>query len=146
MNRRGLLDSLKNCNPFDANLSMIVVDIDKFKNINDTFGHNVGDSVLKELSQILKTEVKGKSKVARWGGEEFVVIVYTKDINITQNLAEKLRKLIEKFPFTTVKKLTASFGVSIAKNKEESFDDIFEKSDKALYQAKELGRNRVCTF
>jgi len=145
-NRRGLLDSLKDANPFDISLSMIIVDIDKFKNINDTYGHNVGDSVLRELSQILKLNIRDNDKLARWGGEEFVIIVYTKDINITQNVAEKLRQEIEKFDFATVKHITASFGVSIAKNENESFDEIFEKADKALYQAKELGRNRVCSW
>jgi hypothetical protein len=84
--------------------------------------------------------------LARWGGEEFVVIVYTKDINIAQNVAEKLRVAIEKFHFTTVNKLTSSFGVSLVKNKKDTFENIFENADKALYQAKEIGRNRVCTW
>jgi len=145
-NRRGLLDSLENINPFEANLAIIIVDIDKFKSINDTYGHNVGDSVLVELSQILKMQIRENDMVARWGGEEFVIVVYTNNVNIAQSIAEKLRLAIEKFHFTTVKKLTASFGVSMAKNEEETFDDIFEKSDKALYQAKELGRNRVCIW
>ncbi|MGB5868337.1 MAG: GGDEF domain-containing protein, partial [Arcobacteraceae bacterium] len=135
-NRRGLLDTLGDVNLFEINLSMIVVDIDKFKNINDTYGHNVGDSVLKELSQILVAHIRENDMVARWGGEEFVVIVYTKDINVTQNVAEKLRIAIEKYDFTTVKKLTASFGVSIAKNKDESFDDIFEKQIRLFIKLK----------
>ena len=145
-NRRGLLNKLENTNPFESHLSMIVVDIDKFKLINDNFGHNVGDSVLVELSQILKTKIRDNDIVARWGGEEFVIILYTNNISLVENIAEKLRKSIEKFNFTTVKKVTASFGVSTAQNKKESFEDIFEKSDKALYQAKSLGRNRVCTW
>jgi Amt family ammonium transporter len=146
LNRRGLLNQIQDLNPFDADMSIIIVDIDKFKSINDTYGHNVGDSVLSELSAVLKSKTRENDILARWGGEEFLIIVFTDDINIAQNIAEKLRIAIEKFHFTTVKKLTASFGVSIAKNEKETFEEIFEKSDKALYQAKELGRNRVCIW
>lgn len=145
-NRRGLLNKIKDLNPFEMNMSIIIVDIDKFKSINDTYGHNVGDSVLSELSSVLKNKVRENDLLARWGGEEFIIVIYTEDINIVQNIAEKLRVAIEKFHFTTVKKITASFGVSQAKHETETFEDIFEKSDKALYQAKELGRNRVCIW
>ena len=146
LNRRGFMDNIQGQNPFESAISLIVIDIDKFKSINDTYGHNVGDSVLKELSQVVKEKISEDDILVRWGGEEFIVTVFTKDINITQNIAERLREAIENFKFTTVNNVTASFGVSLAKNKEETFEEIFEKADKALYQAKQMGRNRVCSW
>ena len=146
LNRRGLMEIIGEKNPYDHNITLIIIDIDKFKNINDTYGHNVGDSVLVELSSLVKERTVDEDILVRWGGEEFVVVVYTEDLNITQNIAEELREAIEEHEFTTVKKVTASFGVSKAKNQAESFADIFEKADKALYDAKQMGRNRVCTW
>ena len=146
LNRRGLMEIIDGKNPYDFNITVIIIDIDKFKSINDTYGHNVGDSVLVELSSLVKERIVDEDILVRWGGEEFVVVVYTEDLNVTQNIAEELRKAIEEFEFSTVKKVTASFGVSKAKNEDESFSDIFEKADKALYDAKQLGRNRVCSW
>jgi Amt family ammonium transporter len=146
LNRRGLMDMIGEKNPYNDNISLIVIDIDKFKSINDNFGHNVGDSVLVELSKIVKSKIRDDDIFVRWGGEEFVLIVFTDNLNIVENIAEKLRIAIEEFNFTTVKKITASFGVSIPRNDKQNFEDIFENADKALYQAKEMGRNRVCTW
>jgi ammonium transporter, Amt family len=146
LNRRGLQEILDNKNPFKQGICLIIIDIDKFKSINDTYGHSVGDSVLKELSNLISNSLRDEDIFARWGGEEFVVVVYTKDFNVAEQIAEKLRMEVEKFVFTTVKKVTASFGVSHPKDESHTFDILFDHADKALYQAKELGRNRVCTW
>lgn len=146
LNRRALLEKLQNINLFMNEYSVIMIDIDKFKSINDTYGHGVGDSVLKELSQIVKKSIRDKDIFVRWGGEEFLILVNSKDILKVEIMAEKVRKSIELSLFTTVEHITASFGVSSPRNKEQTFEEILENADKALYQAKELGRNRVCSW
>lgn len=146
LNRRGLLEMIEGKTPFEHPLSIIIIDIDKFKAINDTFGHAVGDSVLKELALLTKKLVREGDKVARWGGEEFLIALPTLDITLVEQVAEKIRKSVEEHRFTTVNRITCSFGVSSPKNKTLSFETLFEHADKALYQAKELGRNRVCSW
>ena len=123
-------------------LSMILVDIDHFKNINDTFGHNVGDEVLKEISTLIKSKLKGVDLFARWGGEEFVILLPGTETNGAKILAEKLRVSIEENSFSTVGNLTASFGVG-SYCESESKIDFFNKVDDTLYEAKRTGRNKI---
>lgn len=146
LNRRGLMESIETKPPFIQQMSIIIIDIDKFKSINDTFGHSVGDGVLKELALLTKKTLREGDMVARWGGEEFIVIIKTLDIILAEHLAEKIRISIEEHRFSTVNHITCSFGVSSPKNNSIDFDTLFEHADKALYQAKELGRNRVCSW
>ncbi|MFT5660244.1 MAG: Amt family ammonium transporter [Sulfurimonas sp.] len=145
-NRRALLEKLKDKNIYGANYSIIMIDIDNFKSVNDTYGHSVGDSVLKELSLIVKAIVRDKDIFARWGGEEFLILANSRDLQVVEIVAEKIRQKIEASNFTTVGKITASFGVSSPKNEKQTFENVLEYADKALYQAKELGRNRVCSW
>jgi len=125
-------------------LTLILFDIDHFKKINDTYGHNAGDSVLKELSLLVKGLLHNGEILARWGGEEFVILL--KHIHMTRGaqLASRLQKEIERYPFDIVKNLTCSFGVTQFKagDTEHTF---FERVDNALYEAKENGRNQVVT-
>jgi len=146
LNRRALTDKLNNRNFFKNGLGLVIIDIDNFKNINDTYGHSVGDAVLKELSSIVKKNIRDHDIFARWGGEEFVLIIYANNLNTVETIADKIRIEIEKFTFTTVKNVTASFGASIPKEESQTFKEIFESADKALYQAKKLGKNRVCSW
>ena len=121
---------------------IIILDIDLFKDINDTYGHNVGDSVLKEISSLLNQNIRKSDTLGRWGGEEFLIIVPEGNKHKEQLLAKKLREKIEEYPFTTVKNITASFGV--AKYEEgDNIDTLIKRADDALYKAKEKGRNRV---
>lgn len=145
MNRRGLLEKIKEKTLY-SKYSVAIIDIDKFKSINDTFGHDVGDVVLSELASIVSSNIREKDMFARWGGEEFVLLMNTDDLQIAQNIADKIRGVIENSPFTTVNNITASFGVSSFKNRNETFDDVLKNADKALYDAKKLGRNRVCSY
>jgi len=146
MNRRGLLNRIGGRNPYNNALSLIVIDIDRFKSINDTHGHHVGDTVLKALARTVKEEIRREDYFARWGGEEFVVAVKSLDLHQVQEIAEQLRRSIEAMVHPTVGAVTCSFGVSAPKNCNCDFDQLFENADKALYQAKELGRNRVCSW
>lgn len=145
-NRRALMEKLKDKNLYHAHYSVIMIDIDKFKSVNDTHGHSTGDSVLKELSFIVKSIVRDKDIFARWGGEEFLLLAHSRDLLEVEKIAEKIRIKVESSRFTTVGKITASFGISSPKKAEDTFEEVLECADKALYQAKELGRNRVCSW
>jgi ammonium transporter, Amt family len=144
-NRRGLLEYIKT-KLFEYKYSIVIIDIDNFKLVNDIHGHDVGDEVLKHLTKIISKKIRESDVIARWGGEEFVLIVKSSELEIVQNIAEKLRIDIEKEIFPVVDKITASFGVSSFKNKEQTFEDVFKNADNALYQAKENGRNKVFVY
>jgi len=146
LNRGALMEKINNRNPFRSKFSIAIIDIDNFKSINDTYGHIVGDSVLKELAVLVTQNIRDHDIFARWGGEEFVLVFKTDSLSITESIAEKVRLEIEKATFSTVNRITASLGVSSPKNEQQTFEDIFEQADKALYQAKRLGRNRVCSW
>ncbi|HIE59298.1 MAG TPA: GGDEF domain-containing protein [Hydrogenothermaceae bacterium] len=123
-------------------LSLIIFDIDHFKRINDTYGHKVGDEVLKELAKIIKSVIRKADFVARWGGEEFVILAPETDLDGALNLAEKLRQTVEKHQFPTVKNVTISLGVAQYIDGETP-EEFIIRADMALYKAKENGRNRV---
>lgn len=135
---------ISNNQPF----SIQVYDIDKFKSINDTFGHLVGDFVLKQLGQLLEAHVqKGKSFAGRYGGEEFLVVTIGDDFYEAVNHAELIRKAIESHTFRYSDELTipvtSSIGVSFYPKDGNSFEAVFKRADDALYQAKQSGRNKV---
>lgn len=144
-NRNTALEAVQsktNC----TKLGLIIIDIDHFKMVNDTYGHNTGDEVLKELAHILSKSIRKNDLVARWGGEEFILLIPNTSLIEAESIAEKLRLQIEKYSFPIVKNITASFGVSLCESPEQTFNELFECADKALYQAKNLGRNRVSTY
>lgn len=127
---------------YETDCSIIIMDIDYFKSVNDTYGHNIGDMVLKEIALILKTEVRLTDVLGRWGGEEFLIICNNTKLEGATLLAEKLRRKIEAYDFKKVGKKTASFGVSSI-DKNMIIEEVLDKADKALYAAKENGRNQV---
>jgi diguanylate cyclase (GGDEF)-like protein len=126
-----------------AEISIIFIDIDRFKPINDTYGHQIGDKVLQSFSQVLKNNIRKTDIVGRWGGEEFLIICHEANIEGSLHLAENLRKIIENTSFEYIKELTASFGVASFEDG-DSIDSLVERADKALYKAKHNGRNKVC--
>lgn len=123
-------------------LSVIFLDIDYFKAVNDNYGHFVGDAVLKRIAYILKNSIRQSDIVARWGGEEFIIILSNTALEQGVGIAEFLRKNISDEEFDTIGNITCSFGVAMLKE-EESLKELLNRSDRLLYQAKELGRNRV---
>ncbi|MGL1862267.1 MAG: diguanylate cyclase [Pseudodesulfovibrio sp.] len=133
---------LARSNRYGSHLSVILVDIDHFKKVNDTYGHPVGDDVLKRLAKILKESIRTSDMVCRWGGEEFVILMPETDLEAAAEKAESVRKSIEAYTFPKVGQLTASFGISYPL-KDEAAMVLFERVDQALYQAKDTGRNRV---
>lgn len=129
-------------------LSLIVLDLDYFKVINDDFGHLVGDSVLRYLARLLQTETKGKDLVARIGGEEFAILLEDTHFEDSFKIAEKIRAKIDKSRLTVKNqkkplRITASFGIA-SLDKTDTPETLFERADKALYKAKHSGRNCVC--
>ncbi|MCX6074320.1 MAG: diguanylate cyclase [Campylobacterales bacterium] len=127
---------------FTLPLSMIMIDIDHFKVVNDTYGHDIGDEVLKYLAKIVHNNIRKLDIFARWGGEEFLVLSPGIDLEDARTLAEKLRLAVEEATFPTIKKITISLGVSTFK-KDDTFLELFKRADKGLYYAKEQGRNQV---
>ena len=121
---------------------LLMFDIDFFKKINDTYGHPVGDDVLKSLASLVQKNIRNDDLFARWGGEEFILVVRT-DIQTGLAVAENLRKEIEAYHFGKAKKLTCSFGITESKEN-DTIDAIIKRADEALYDAKKSGRNKVC--
>lgn len=137
-----LEQELHNAQRYNHIFSIIIADIDKFKLINDVYGHQVGDSVLREFSNLLMTNIRNTDIFGRWGGEEFIIICPNTNVDDAFILAEKLREKIKEFNFKTVGKVTSSFGVSTYSNGDDIHSIIY-KSDMALYESKENGRDRV---
>ncbi|MDD2369265.1 MAG: diguanylate cyclase [Sulfuricurvum sp.] len=127
---------------YEAQLSLIYMDIDYFKKINDTYGHDIGDTVLKEIAQIIKDVLRISDYPFRWGGEEFIIVCPSTDLKEIKILSERLRQKIAQNNFSIVDKVTVSIGITQYSD-DESIDEMIKRADQALYQAKERGRNRV---
>ena len=129
-------------------LVMIILDIDKFKNINDTYGHGVGDKVIISLAQNLQDLVRDCDIVSRFGGEEFVVLMYNITLENAQNVAEKIRQHVEKIEVIDndlTLKFTVSLGVALYDENLDgrNLEHTLKRADDALYVAKQSGRNQV---
>ena len=123
-------------------VSFVMLDIDHFKHINDTYGHQVGDEVLVNLTKLIQGKIRNTDALVRWGGEEFVVLCGDTPIQNAQFLAEKLRIAIENTVLIKQQQVTCSFGIA-EMIPDEDPKRLFERADKALYASKEGGRNRV---
>ncbi|WP_372999639.1 diguanylate cyclase [Sulfurimonas sp.] len=123
-------------------MSLILLDIDYFKKVNDVYGHNAGDKTLVQVSHTLLKILRNVDVVCRWGGEEFLIMLPTADLEHAISIAEKLRKAIEDLCIDIVGQVTASFGVSQVREGED-MQDVIDRADKALYLAKDSGRNCV---
>ncbi len=145
-NRRHIQDFLEGemaqAHRYGKHLSVLLIDIDHFKSINDQYGHHVGDQVLVELSQRLRSNLRMSDQVARWGGDEFVVVAPYCRANDALMLAEKLRRIVEKQSFPVAGTVTMSIGISELQI-DETMDGWFKRADGALYEAKSNGRNMV---
>lgn len=148
-NRRKLDESLdeevQRASRYSQELSLIMIDMDYFKDVNDTYGHQVGDDVLIVTAKLISEHVRNVDIVGRYGGEEFVVICPNIDIEQAEVVAEKLRTEIQKHNFEKVGTKTISLGVAEFVEGDTP-DDLVKKADTALYKAKEEGRNRVVRY
>lgn len=124
--------------------TIIMFDIDHFKNVNDTYGHDIGDFVLTELSNVVTSNLRHSDTIARWGGEEFMILAPETTKQVGEQLAEKIRFVLEQHDFSPVPELTCSFGVIHCQDESMANIALLTKLvDEALYKAKESGRNRV---
>ena len=136
------IDVFYDATRYNNEFSVILLGIDFFKSINDTYGHNVGDKVLIELARLVNMNLRANDTFARWGGEEFLIISEKTTVNTARQLASRLRIEIERFSFDTVQNITCSFGVTQFKAGDTQHR-LIERVDTALYEAKENGRNQV---
>jgi len=129
------------------NISIIILDVDNFKNINDTYGHAIGDKVIVSLARILEDNCRKSDIVARFGGEEFVILLYNTSITFAQNIAENIRKNVEDFMMEIKDeelKFTLSLGVAqFEPQLDKDIECTINRADKALYRAKTSGKNKV---
>ncbi len=121
---------------------IIMLDIDHFKDINDNYGHDVGDKVLLQLARLFASSTRTTDHVSRWGGEEFLICCTTLETDDIQPIAETIRKIISEAKFEVIGKLTASLGCAIIQS-DESIDELIKRADVALYEAKNNGRNQT---
>ena len=140
-----LHEEVERARRFTTNFALIMIDIDDFKHINDTYGHLLGDKVLQELSSLLQKELRTIDVVSRYGGEEFVAILPGAERSSAQLAADRLGKAAESYSFTQEKlHLTVSIGVAVFPKHGTQPDELIDKADKAMYCAKSQGKNRFC--
>ncbi|MEW8029611.1 MAG: sensor domain-containing diguanylate cyclase [Candidatus Thiodiazotropha sp.] len=149
-NRRELdkvaLREFKRATRFSRHLSVLMLDLDHFKAINDTYGHNVGDSVLRHVSDICVGSIRGQDFMARYGGEEFTILLPETDIENGGMLAQRICDQIASVPYQQGQQsitITVSVGASEIEDGDVDFNDLLNRADKALYEAKKRGRNQV---
>jgi diguanylate cyclase (GGDEF)-like protein len=139
-----IVEELERASRFQGRMSVIMVDIDHFKRLNDEFGHLLGDEVLRGVAGILKQQLRKMDMVCRYGGEEFAVVVPETTGENAVTVAEKLRRQVEGYPFPGVPRpVTISCGVADYPIHGVTRDEVVAAADGALYMAKQAGRNRV---
>lgn len=149
-NRRAFVDIMKKewerSRRYDNSISFIMIDIDHFKNINDTYGHQMGDVVLKKVAAFMKTQCRETDFAARYGGEEFCILLPDTKADSAVNLASRIKEGVRLLTFSTDSgefHVTVSLGISQYKEEFQDFDQFIEAADKALYKAKDCGRNCI---
>jgi len=143
-----LIHELRRAERHKSNVSLVMLDIDFFKNYNDTHGHLAGDEVLRTIAKLMRDNVRSIDVTARYGGEEFALILPETNKSAAHVVAEKIRKLVEthRFPNEETQpngKITVSIGVATFPDDAKELEELINRADQRLYQAKALGRNRV---
>ncbi len=145
-NRRRINEVLaietERCNRYKEPLSIIFIDLDFFKKINDTYGHIIGDEILISFSAILRMQKRLMDTIGRWGGEEFIIITPGTTLEDARFIAGRIQRIIAALPFNPVGQITSSFGVTTY-NMNETIDDFIDRADRALFESKKRGRNTV---
>ena len=127
-------------------LSIVMADLDRFKNINDTYGHDTGDRVLKAIGKFLQQNIRDVDVVARYGGEEFVLMIPEAAKDAARSLSERLRKNLSEMKFENLPPITISLGIATYPNDGKDAEDLIKKADAAMYAAKRAGRNQVVKY
>jgi diguanylate cyclase (GGDEF)-like protein len=130
------------CSKYENPLSLVMIDIDNFKRVNDDFGHLIGDSVIQNIASIIKKAIRNTDIFARWGGEEFVILLPNTDIQQAMEMADRMRICIQENKYDKAENITCSFGLA-ALRKNEKAESLLQRVDKLLYEAKNFGKNAV---
>ena len=139
-----LEEELSRYRRFNHPVSVVLLDLDGFKAVNDEFGHTVGDDTLREIAQILMKHSRGINVVSRYGGDEFAVLLVETSKAGARLYADRIREVVAKYPFSHGKVITSSFGVaSLPDDEAATAEDLFRAADEALYAAKRAGKNQV---
>jgi diguanylate cyclase (GGDEF)-like protein len=142
---RRILEEIERARRYEAELAVLMVDIDQFKRLNDEFGHLLGDEVLRQVSSLLQQQVRKIDVVCRYGGEEFAILLTHTGAQQALAIADKLRRIVETWQFPGVPRaITISAGVAIFPEHGKTRDELVYLADNALYVAKQSGRNRIC--
>ncbi|WP_373484026.1 diguanylate cyclase [Acetobacterium sp.] len=139
-----MINEIKRCERYGLEFSIIMLDMDYFKKVNDTYGHNLGDEILIHLVKLIALEIRTTDMLSRWGGEEFLIVMPMTDKDGAKIIAERIRSVVEQTQFRKGLSQTCSFGVT-AYSGGESIETLIERVDQALYEAKKRGRNCVIT-
>lgn len=153
LNRRCLFDlaqrEFERSQRYGSVFTLLMLDVDHFKPINDTYGHRVGDEVLKSLTQAIQRSLRQVDQFGRYGGEEFVIVLPESPLNIARQVGDRLRVVSSQLSIPTETdpiSLTVSIGIAAYDPNDKAVEDIFERADRALYQAKAQGRDRCCVW
>jgi diguanylate cyclase (GGDEF)-like protein len=129
---------------YGSPVSVLIFDIDNFKNINDEYGHLSGDKILQEIVSTVKNTIRKSDVFSRWGGDEFLILLPNTEIDQASEMAERMRSNIQKIKSGEIENITCSFGLVYLKENENA-EDVLKKADKLLYDAKGSGKNTVVT-
>ena len=141
-----LQEEIHRAERYGKRLSVIMADLDRFKKINDTYGHDAGDRALKTISQFLQKNIRDVDAIARYGGEEFVMLIPDADKEAAYCLAQRLREELGKVKFEDLPPITISLGIATFPSDSTDIEDLIKKADAAMYEAKQKGRNRVVKY
>lgn len=152
LNRRGFFSTIANIIPLakrnKQDISVFMIDIDDFKNVNDSYGHDIGDDVIELLVNTINKASRDSDIFARFGGEEFVLLLPDTSLDNARHVAEKIRETISNLTYKTNKNKTCNFtvsiGLSMLQNENYDIDEALRISDIGLYKAKNSGKNKVC--
>jgi len=122
--------------------SIFMLDIDNFKKINDNYGHDIGDLVIKKVADVIRHATRGSDYFGRWGGEEFIIMSPDSDLEGRKILADKIVNIINQHEFDNIGKVTISVGATTVNESDKDLDDIIKRADQGLYKAKEFGKNQ----
>jgi len=140
-----LFNEQKRAKRYNHPLSVVIFDVDNFKKINDTLGHNVGDKVLRGISKLVSASLRETDYFGRWGGEEFLIVLPETNLHDGHLLSDKIREKIYSYDFKNIQNVSCSFGVSECLP-EDTCENVVQNADTALYEAKHSGKNKVVSF
>ncbi|MBB1370570.1 GGDEF domain-containing protein [Pseudoalteromonas sp. SR45-4] len=135
-----LLQKLENCRRYQRPFSLMLLDLDSFKQVNDNFGHKVGDDVLKEFALVLNGSIRGTDSVFRFGGDEFAILIEDPEFTTNKVIAERIMQRVKNSKIMAQYSVTTSIGFTLASS-QDTENDVFSRADKGLYKAKAAGRN-----